>query len=75
MYGDEKIRVETYHDKLKTQMLSVLYIFRVFMHMTQNEAMTSVHRVVPGKAHVEGKNVRNVNILSSNKKIFVARQK
>ena len=32
MYGDEQISVETYCDKLKTQMLSVLDVLSLHLH-------------------------------------------
>ena len=32
MYGDEKLSVEAYHDRLKTQMLSVSNILSLPLH-------------------------------------------
>ena len=73
MYGDEKIRVESYCDKLKAQMCQFYTLS--FQCMTQNEAMMLVHGGVPRKACIEGKDVGNVSIFSCNKKIFCSQRK
>ena len=54
MYGDEKISVETYCDKLKTQMLSVLHVFSLHLHNSKLGYNISTW-VSPQKVHVEGK--------------------
>ena len=73
MYGDEKIRVEIYCDKLKAKICQ--FDILSFHLLTQNEAMMSAHEGVPRKVHVEDKDVWNMSIFNCNKKIFVARQK
>ena len=76
MYGDEKISVEAYCDRLKTQMLSVLNVLSLHLHITQNEAMMSAHvGEPPEKCMHRRQDVQDMSIFSCNKKIFVARQK
>ena len=46
----------------------------VLTHVSQNEAMMSVHGGVPEKSMQYQQDVRNVSIFSCNKMIYVARQ-
>ena len=73
MYGDEKISVKTYHDKLKTLMLLVLYVLSFHMHNSKWGYDVSTWEL-PRKAWIDSRMLEMWVFLAAIKKIFVARQ-